>query len=137
MPMFRIEAWGVVHKKLLQPVRDELLTTDFGMDLLWCGLVEHAFNATRGSGCGVSSSTKIEHFDTREIINNSVKYTKHLMPIYNRLGLNKHTRYPSWKFSKHPCIIHNTKTRKVYSQRRDRHFYQPELNGGLENFLMK
>ena len=107
MPLFRIEAWDVVHTRMLQSVQNRLLTTDFGMDLIWCGLIEDILNISKGYGCGVSFSTKIEHYDTKEIKKNNVTISKHLMHLYGQKGLNKYVRYPSWRISKHPCVLYN------------------------------
>ena len=47
LPLFTRAAWDVVHSLVLAKIADHELTSDQGLDLVWCSLVEkHA-----GSGC--------------------------------------------------------------------------------------
>lgn len=77
-PIFKINAWSAVHGMLLETMPDAALGSDFMIDLMWCGLVDHfvhgcdgrkegasgtghSCTSRYGGACAVSYGTPIRH----------------------------------------------------------------------------
>ena len=55
-PIFKINAWSAVHGMLLETMPDAALFSDFMIDLMWCGLVDHFVHGCDGRKEGASGT---------------------------------------------------------------------------------
>ena len=66
IPMFRMEAWAAVHRRIFARLADEdLIRSDYGIDLTWCALV--ASEIPDRPPCLVTPSISALHTNTHRI----------------------------------------------------------------------
>ena len=70
VPLFTSTAWGVIHSLVLSPIDDRSLTSDVGLDLVWCSLVEKHI----GSGCSMKQASDDWHAAKKLYPNNPEKW---------------------------------------------------------------
>lgn len=84
-PVFAVDAWSVVHTKMLSIVKDEdLAHSDYGIDVIWCGLLADAFPG-RPTCLVIPAETaihinthSIEKFMTKDVSGQSPRLSKRL-----------------------------------------------------------